>query len=94
MNLNILVVEDEAAISRVLVKILEETFTLYSIAVAYDGFTALDMLKEKEYALVLCDIKMPKMDGVEVLTKAKAFYYDFWSWRFRYCCRDYALGSI
>jgi len=73
MNLNILVVEDEAAISRVLVKILEETFTLYSIAVAYDGFTALDMLKEKEYALVLCDIKMPKMDGVEVLTKAKAF---------------------
>lgn len=73
MNSSILVVEDETAISRVLVKILEETFTSYSVSVAYDGFTALDMIKEKEYALVLCDIKMPKMDGVEVLTKAKAF---------------------
>jgi two-component system nitrogen regulation response regulator NtrX len=74
MNSSILVVEDETAISRVLVKILEETFTSYSVSVAYDGYTALDMIKEKEYALVLCDIKMPKMDGVEVLTKAKAFY--------------------
>ena len=71
MNSNILVVEDEAAISRVLVKILEEAFEAYTVEVASDGQAALEKIQNKEYALVLCDIKMPKMDGVEVLTKAK-----------------------
>ena len=71
MNSNILVVEDEAAISRVLVKILEEAFDAYEIEAAYDGQSAIEMIQNKDYALVLCDIKMPKMDGVEVLIKAK-----------------------
>lgn len=71
MNSNILVVEDEAAISRVLVKILAEAFVTYEIEAAYDGQSAIEMIQNKDYALVLCDIKMPKMDGVEVLIKAK-----------------------
>ena len=71
MNSNILVVEDEAAISRVLVKILAEAFETYEIEAAYDGQSAIEMIQSKDYALVLCDIKMPKMDGVEVLIKAK-----------------------
>src|SRR6056300_1761022 len=71
MNSNILVVEDEAAISRVLVKILAEAFDAYEIEAAYDGQSAIEMIQNKDYALVLCDIKMPKMDGVEVLIKAK-----------------------
>jgi DNA-binding NtrC family response regulator len=71
MNSNILVVEDEASISRVLVKILEEAFDAYEIEAAYDGQSAIEMIQNKDYALVLCDIKMPKMDGVEVLIKAK-----------------------
>lgn len=71
MNSNILVVEDEAAISRVLVKILAEAFDNYEIEAAYDGQSAIEMIQNKDYALVLCDIKMPKMDGVEVLIKAK-----------------------
>lgn len=71
MNSNILVVEDEAAISRVLVKILAEAFDAYEIEATYDGQSAIEMIQNKDYALVLCDIKMPKMDGVEVLIKAK-----------------------
>ena len=71
MNSNILVVEDESAISRVLVKILAEAFDAYEIEAAYDGQSAIEMIQNKDYALVLCDIKMPKMDGVEVLIKAK-----------------------
>ncbi|HCD97946.1 MAG TPA: response regulator, partial [Flavobacteriaceae bacterium] len=71
MNSNILVVEDEAAISRVLVKILSEAFETYEIEAAFDGQSAIEMIQSKDYALVLCDIKMPKMDGVEVLIKAK-----------------------
>ncbi|MEN8667063.1 MAG: sigma-54 dependent transcriptional regulator [Flavobacteriaceae bacterium] len=74
MNSDILVVEDEAAISRVLVKILEEEFKEYRVSVAQDGLSALNLIKEKEFALVLCDIKMPKMDGVEVLVKAKKIH--------------------
>ena len=75
MNSDILVVEDEAAISRVLVKILEEEFKEYRVSVAQDGLSALNLIKEKEFALVLCDIKMPKMDGVEVLVKAKKIHH-------------------
>ena len=71
MNSNILVVEDEAAISRVLVKILAEAFDTYEIEAAYDRQSAIEMIQNKDYALVLCDIKMPKMDGVEVLIQAK-----------------------
>lgn len=71
MNSNILVVEDEAAISRVLVKILSEAFETYEIEAVFDGQSAIEMIQSKDYALVLCDIKMPKMDGVEVLIKAK-----------------------
>ncbi|CAI8203869.1 MAG: sigma-54 dependent transcriptional regulator [Flavobacteriaceae bacterium] len=74
MNSDILVVEDEVAISRVLVKILEEEFKEYKVSVAQDGLSALNLIKEKEFALVLCDIKMPKMDGVEVLVKAKKIH--------------------
>lgn len=74
MNSEILVVEDEAAISRVLVKILEEEFTDHTVSVAADGLSAIEMIEAKEFALVLCDIKMPKMDGVEVLIKSKKIY--------------------
>ena len=74
MNSNILVVEDEASISRVLVKILEEEFSTYTVEVAFDGLEALELIKQKEFALVICDIKMPKMDGVEVLVKSKILH--------------------
>ncbi|NKI26241.1 sigma-54-dependent Fis family transcriptional regulator [Arenibacter sp. 6A1] len=67
----ILVIEDEAAIRRVLVKILSEENESYHVEEAENGFIGLETLKKDDFDLVLCDIKMPKMDGVEVLEAAR-----------------------
>lgn len=67
----ILVIEDEAAIRRVLVKILSEESDTYQVEEAEDGLAGIEKIKKDDYDLVLCDIKMPKMDGVEVLEAVK-----------------------
>ncbi len=67
----ILVIEDEAAIRRVLVKILSEENDKYEVFEAEDGLAGIEKIKGDDYDLVLCDIKMPKMDGVEVLEAIK-----------------------
>jgi len=67
----ILIIEDEAAIRRVLGKILSEENDNYIVEEAEDGHAGLEKIKNDDYDLVLCDIKMPKMDGVEVLEAVK-----------------------
>lgn len=67
----ILIIEDEAAIRRVLTKILSEENDSYLVEDAEDGLVGLEKIKNNDYDLVLCDIKMPKMDGVEVLEAVK-----------------------
>lgn len=67
----ILIIEDEAAIRRVLGKILMEESKDYEIEEAPDGLEGLEKIKKDDFDLVLCDIKMPKFDGMEVLTEAK-----------------------
>ena len=67
----ILIIEDEAAIRRVLTKILSEESESYIVEDAEDGIQGLEKIKNNDYDLVLCDIKMPKMDGVEVLEAVK-----------------------
>lgn len=66
---NILIIDDEKAIRKTLSEIL--SFEGYSIDEAGDGEEGLKKFSEKTYDLVLCDIKMPKMDGIEFLEKAK-----------------------
>ena len=67
----ILIIEDEATIRRVLIKILSEENDKYIVEEAEDGLQGLEKIKNDDYDLVLCDIKMPKMDGVEVLEAVK-----------------------
>ncbi|CAM4092522.1 response regulator [Flavobacterium branchiophilum] len=67
----ILIIEDEAAIRRVLVKILSEENDSYKVEDASDGIIGLEKIKNTDYDLIICDIKMPKMDGVELLEAVK-----------------------
>jgi len=65
---DILIIDDEKAIRKTLTEIL--SFEGYKIDEAADGEEGLKKFKEKTFDLVLCDIKMPKMDGIEFLEKA------------------------
>ena len=67
----ILIIEDEASIRRVLTRILSEESDAYRVDEAEDGIQGLEKIKATDYDLVLCDIKMPKMDGEEVLDAVK-----------------------
>lgn len=67
----ILIIEDEASIRRVLHNILSEEFPKHQVLDAEDGVKGLEILEKESIDLVLCDIKMPKMDGIEVLEKGK-----------------------
>jgi DNA-binding NtrC family response regulator len=64
----ILIIEDEDAIRRVLKKILLEEEQNYTVEEAEDGLLGIELIKKNKYDLILCDIKMPKMDGLEVLS--------------------------
>jgi DNA-binding NtrC family response regulator len=63
----ILVIDDEKAIRSTLKEILE--FESHSVDLAEDGPTGIEMFGSGNYDIVLCDIKMPQMDGLEVLEK-------------------------
>lgn len=65
----ILIIDDEKVIRATLKEILE--YEKYQVDEAPDGETGLKKIIEEDYDLILCDIKMPKMDGLEVLEKAK-----------------------
>jgi len=67
----ILIIEDEASIRRVLSKILAEENDTYVVTEAADGEEGLEKIKNEDFDLVVCDIKMPKKDGEEVLQEAK-----------------------
>jgi DNA-binding NtrC family response regulator len=65
--MNILVIDDERSIRNTLKDILG--LEGHVVDVAENGITGLEMIKSKDYDIILCDIKMPEMDGLEVLKK-------------------------
>lgn len=65
----ILIIEDEKSIRNVLCNILREEDENYQVEEAENGLEGFDKISKNTYDLVLCDIKMPKMDGVELLEK-------------------------
>ena len=70
---NILIVEDEEAIRRVLKKVLIEDDSKNNIIEATDGSDAINKIKSENLELVICDIKMPKKDGMDVLNFLKSY---------------------
>ena len=66
----ILIIDDERFIRSSLREILE--YEKFEVTEAQDGEDGLQKIKDEEFDLVLCDVKMPKMDGIEVLEQAKA----------------------
>ena len=71
---HILVIDDESSIRRALKDILE--YEGFQFSEAADGKAGLKLLKEDEIDIVLCDIKMPKMDGIECLESIKKINQD------------------
>jgi len=66
----LLIIDDEASIRRTLKEILE--FESYTVDVAEDGIKGVEAAKKNTYDAIFCDIKMPQMDGLEVLDTLKA----------------------
>ena len=64
---NILLIEDEDSIRRVLKKVLQQDNQSYKFTEATDGQEGILTVKKQHFDLILCDIKMPKKDGIEVL---------------------------
>lgn len=69
MNSKILIVEDEEKISRVLQ--LELSYENYDTKIASDGMEALQLIDQEEWDLVLLDIMLPKLSGLEVLRRIR-----------------------
>ena len=65
----ILIIDDEQAIRKALKEILE--YESFEVTEAEDGPTALKLVDKDSFDLIFCDVKMPRMDGVEVLSKLK-----------------------
>jgi len=70
----ILVIDDERSIRNTLKDILE--YEKYEVDLAEDGKKGIDKVKQAEYDIVLCDIKMPGIDGIEVLEQLQELSSD------------------
>ena len=71
--LDVLIVDDSAAIRKILQRVLRQAeIPLAAVYEASDGVEALEILKAQKVGLVLSDINMPNMDGIEFLTRVRA----------------------
>ncbi|MCG2712729.1 MAG: response regulator [Candidatus Omnitrophica bacterium] len=71
MNRNILIIDDEKLITRTLRKLLEKEG--YEVTVAHSGQEALEHIKCRNFNLIVCDVRMPQMDGVETIREIRNY---------------------
>lgn len=70
--LDVLIVDDSAAIRKILQRVLRQTdLNLGEIKEAGDGAEAVEILKHRTFGLILSDINMPRMDGLQLLARIK-----------------------
>lgn len=70
--LDVLIVDDSAAIRKILQRVLRQTeLNLGEIMEAGDGTEAVEILKDRTFGLILSDINMPQMDGLQLLARIK-----------------------
>jgi two-component system, chemotaxis family, chemotaxis protein CheY len=70
--LDILIVDDSAAIRKILQRVLRQTdLSIGEISEAGDGAEAVEILKDRTFGLILSDINMPRMDGLQLLARIK-----------------------
>jgi two-component system chemotaxis response regulator CheY len=73
MSLDVLIVDDSAAIRKILQRVLRQTdLPIGQVYEAADGCEALQTLQNQSIGLVLADINMPNMDGIQLLGKIRA----------------------
>lgn len=72
MDLNVLIVDDSAAIRKILVRVLRQTdLPIKQVHEASDGQEAMEIIEKNDVSLVLSDINMPNVDGLEMLTRLR-----------------------
>ena len=73
MSIDVLIVDDSAAIRKILLRVLRQTQVEFGqVLEAGDGVEALNILKDQKVGLILSDINMPNMDGLQLLSHLKA----------------------
>lgn len=73
MTVDVMIVDDSAAIRKILKRVLDQAGVALGVVVeAGDGVEALEKLKQQPVNLILSDINMPNMDGIQLLTELKA----------------------
>jgi two-component system, chemotaxis family, chemotaxis protein CheY len=73
MPIDVLIVDDSAAIRKILLRVLSQTEVEFGqVHEAGDGVEALNVLKDKKVGLILSDINMPNMDGLQLLSQLKS----------------------
>ena len=71
MAKKILVIDDEELITKSLLKLLDKEG--YSTTVVRSGKEAIDKVKESNYDLIICDVRMPEMDGIDTIKEIRSY---------------------
>ncbi len=71
MAKKILVIDDEELITKSLLKLLSRQS--YNVIVVRSGSEAMDKVKETDFDLIVCDIRMPQLDGIETITQIRVY---------------------